>query len=41
MLGDINPHVHCPRFLPYPDGTAGLSGPPLVVSRALFGGSLL
>ncbi|MBI3939010.1 MAG: amidohydrolase family protein, partial [Betaproteobacteria bacterium] len=40
MPGGIDPHVHCSWFLPNPDGTAGLTGPPSVVSRAaLFGGT--
>ncbi|MBI4190484.1 MAG: amidohydrolase family protein [Betaproteobacteria bacterium] len=40
MPGGIDPHVHCSWFLPHPDGTAGLTDPPSVVSRAaLFGGT--
>ena len=40
MPGGIDPHVHCAWFLPNPDGTAGTTDPPAVVSRAsLFGGT--
>jgi len=40
MPGGIDPHVHCSWHLPNPDGTAGLSDPPEVVSRAaLHGGT--
>jgi dihydropyrimidinase len=40
MPGGIDPHVHCAWHVPYPDGTAGLSGPPSIVSRAaLHGGT--
>jgi len=40
MPGGIDPHVHCKWFLPNPDGTAGLTDPPDVVSRAaLHGGT--
>ncbi|GGE31905.1 dihydropyrimidinase [Agaricicola taiwanensis] len=38
--GGIDPHVHCSWHVPNPDGTAGLSDPPPVVSRAaLHGGT--
>ena len=38
--GGIDPHVHCKWHLPNPDGSAGLTAPPEVVSRAaLFGGT--
>lgn len=38
--GGIDPHVHCAWPLPNPDGTAGLTAPPDVVSRAaLHGGT--
>lgn len=38
--GGIDPHVHCKWHLPLPDGTAGLTEGPEVVSRAaLFGGT--
>ncbi len=40
MPGGIDPHVHCKWFLPNPDGTAGLTDPPDIVSRAaLHGGT--
>ena len=40
MPGGIDPHVHCKWFLPNPDGSAGETAPPSVVSRAaLFGGT--
>ncbi|GGE38262.1 dihydropyrimidinase [Agaricicola taiwanensis] len=40
LPGGIDPHVHCSWFIPNPDGTAGLSDPPAVVSRAaLHGGT--
>ena len=40
MPGGIDPHVHCSWFLPNPDGSAGLTDPPSVVSRAaLHGGT--
>src|SRR5689334_19557433 len=40
MPGGIDPHVHCSWFMPFADGTSGLTDPPLVVSRAaLFGGT--
>jgi dihydropyrimidinase len=40
MPGGIDPHVHCAWYLPHPDGTAGATDPPSVVSRAaLFGGT--
>ena len=40
MPGGIDPHVHCSWHLPHPDGTAGLTDPPAVVSRAaLHGGT--
>jgi dihydropyrimidinase len=40
MPGGIDPHVHCKWHLPLPDGTAGLTQGPDVVSRAaLFGGT--
>lgn len=40
MPGGIDPHVHCKWHLPLPDGTAGLTEGPEVVSRAaLFGGT--
>ncbi len=38
MPGGIDPHVHCKWFLPNPDGTAGLTDPPDVVSRAAVHG---
>ncbi len=38
--GGIDPHVHCSWQLPNPDGTAGLTDPPSIVSKAaLFGGT--
>jgi dihydropyrimidinase len=38
--GGIDPHVHCSWHVPNPDGTAGLSDPPPVVSKAaLHGGT--
>jgi dihydropyrimidinase len=38
--GGIDPHVHCKWHLPLPDGTAGFTQGPEVVSRAaLFGGT--
>jgi len=38
--GGIDPHVHCRWHLPNPDGTAGLTDPPEVVSKAaLHGGT--
>ena len=40
MPGGIDPHVHCKWHLPLPDGTAGFTEGPEVVSRAaLFGGT--
>ncbi len=40
MPGGIDPHVHCKWHLPLPDGTAGFTEGPDVVSRAaLFGGT--
>lgn len=40
MPGGIDPHVHCSWPIPAPDGAAGLTDPPGVVSRAaLFGGT--
>jgi dihydropyrimidinase len=40
MPGGIDPHVHCKWHLPLPDGTAGFTQGPEVVSRAaLFGGT--
>jgi len=40
LPGGIDPHVHCKWFLPNPDGTAGLTDPPDIVSRAaLHGGT--
>ncbi len=40
MPGGIDPHVHCKWHLPLPDGTAGFTQGPDVVSRAaLFGGT--
>ena len=40
MPGGIDPHVHCKWHLPMPDGTAGLTDGPAVVSRAaLYGGT--
>ena len=36
--GGIDPHVHCKWFLPNPDGTAGLTDPPDVVTRAAVHG---
>jgi dihydropyrimidinase len=40
MPGGIDPHVHCKWHLPNPDGTAGLSDPPPIVTRAaLHGGT--
>src|SRR6185295_12414667 len=40
MPGGIDPHVHCSWSLAYLDGTAFLSDPPLVVSKAaLYGGT--
>jgi dihydropyrimidinase len=38
MPGGIDPHVHCKWFLPNPDGTAGLTDPPDIVSRAAVHG---
>ena len=38
MPGGIDPHVHCKWFLPNPDGTAGLTDPPDVVTRAAVHG---
>ena len=38
MPGGIDPHVHCKWFLPNPDGTAGLTEPPDIVSRAAVHG---
>ena len=38
MPGGIDPHVHCKWFLPNPDGSAGLTDPPDVVSRAAVHG---
>lgn len=38
--GGIDPHVHCKWHLPNPDGSAGLTDPPDVVTRAaIFGGT--
>jgi dihydropyrimidinase len=38
--GGIDPHVHCLWHVPNPDGTAGLSDPPNIVSKAaLHGGT--
>ncbi|KLK90579.1 hypothetical protein AA309_24905 [Microvirga vignae] len=38
--GGIDPHVHCAWHVPNPDGTAGLSDPPPIVSKAaLHGGT--
>jgi dihydropyrimidinase len=40
MPGGIDPHVHCKWHLPNPDGSAGLTEPPDVVSKAaLHGGT--
>lgn len=40
MPGGIDPHVHCKWHLPLPDGTAGFTQGPDVVSRAaLYGGT--
>ena len=40
LPGGIDPHVHCLWHLPLPDGTAMLTDPPAVVSRAaLHGGT--
>ena len=40
MPGGIDPHVHCKWHLPMPDGTAGFTEGPEVVSRAaLYGGT--
>ncbi len=36
--GGIDPHVHCKWHLPNPDGTAGLTDPPDVVSKAAVHG---
>jgi len=36
--GGIDPHVHCKWFMPNPDGTAGLTEPPDVVSKAAVHG---
>jgi dihydropyrimidinase len=38
MPGGIDPHVHCKWHLPNPDGTAGLTDPPDVVSKAAVHG---
>src|ERR1051326_2831238 len=38
MPGGIDPHVHCKWHLPNPDGTAGLTDPPDVVSKAAMHG---
>ena len=38
MPGGIDPHVHCKWFLPNPDGSAGLTEPPDVVTRAAVHG---
>ncbi|HET8996930.1 MAG TPA: hypothetical protein VFN42_09700, partial [Acetobacteraceae bacterium] len=38
MPGGIDPHVHCKWFLPNPDGSAGLTDPPDVVSKAAVHG---
>ncbi|MGH7212395.1 MAG: hypothetical protein ACREF1_13155, partial [Acetobacteraceae bacterium] len=38
MPGGIDPHVHCKWLLPNPDGTAGLTDPPDVVTRAAVHG---
>jgi dihydropyrimidinase len=38
MPGGIDPHVHCKWFLPNPDGSAGLTEPPDVVSKAAVHG---
>ena len=38
--GGIDPHVHCKWHLPNPDGSAGLTAPPDVVSKAaIWGGT--
>lgn len=40
MPGGIDPHVHCAWHMPLPDGSAMMSAPPEVVSRAaLWGGT--
>jgi dihydropyrimidinase len=40
MPGGIDPHVHCKWHLPNPDGSAGLTQPPDVVSKAaIWGGT--
>lgn len=40
MPGGIDPHVHCKWHVPNPDGTAGFSDPPPLVTRAaLYGGT--
>lgn len=36
--GGIDPHVHCAWHVPNPDGTAGLSDPPPIVSKAAIHG---
>src|ERR1700722_6974451 len=42
MPGGIDPHVHCKWHLPNPDGSAGLTEPPDVVSKAaLHGGTTM
>ena len=38
MPGGIDPHVHCKWHLPNPDGSAGLTEPPDVVSKAAVHG---
>jgi dihydropyrimidinase len=38
MPGGIDPHVHCKWHLPNPDGTAGLTEPPDIVSKAAVHG---
>lgn len=38
MPGGIDPHVHCKWSLPNPDGSAGLTDPPDVVTRAAVHG---
>src|SRR6185312_824277 len=38
MPGGIDPHVHCKWHLPNPDGSAGLTDPPDVVSKAAVHG---
>ncbi len=38
MPGGIDPHVHCKWHLPNPDGSAGLTEPPDIVSKAAVHG---